>query len=74
MTSDYINLTPFSVTRVRPATQVLSETVGSVLNYFRPADAVGTAKCCLMMDNYFDCLNVKNTMEYKVMQKPFYTE
>ena len=25
-----------------------------------------------MMDNFFACLNVKNTMEYKVMQKPFY--
>ena len=72
LTSDHINLTPFSVTRVRLAAQVLSETVGSVLNSFGPADAVGTAKCCLMMDNLFDCLNVKNTMEYKVMQKTFY--
>ena len=51
------------VTRVRVAAQVLSETVESVLNSFGPAHAVGTAKCCLMMDNYFDCLNVKNTME-----------
>ena len=30
---------------------------------------MGTAKCCLMMDNLFDCLKVKNTMEYKVKQK-----
>ena len=71
LTSDHINLTPFSVTRVGLAAQVLSETVGSVLNSFGPADAVGTAKCCLMMDNFFDCSNVKNTMEYKAMQKPF---
>ena len=63
LTSDHINLAPFSVTRVRLAAQVLSETVGSVLNSFGPADAVGTAKCYLMMDNFFDCLNVKNTME-----------
>ena len=42
LTSDYINLTPFSVTRVRLAAQVLSETVGSVFNSFGPADAVGT--------------------------------
>ena len=40
LTSDHINLTPFSVTSV-------TETVGSVLNSFGPADAVGTAKCCL---------------------------
>ena len=71
LTSDHINLTPFSVTRVRLAAQVLSESVGSVLNSFGPADAVGTAKCCLMMDNLFVCLNVKNTMEYKVKQNPF---
>ena len=64
-------MTPFSVTRVRLAAQVLSETVGSVLNSSGPADDVGTPKCCLMMDNFFECLNVKNTMEYKVKQKPF---
>ena len=69
--SDHINLTPFSVMRVRLASQVLSETVGSVLNSFGPADAVGTAKFCLMRDNVFDCLNVKNTMEYKDKQKSF---
>ena len=28
--------------------------------------------CCLKMDHFFDCLNVKNTLEYKVMQKPFH--
>ena len=65
LTSDHINLTPFSVMRV------LSESVGSVLNTFGPADAVGTAKFCLMLDHFSDCLNVKNTMEYKVKQKPF---
>ena len=53
LTSDHINFTPFSVMRVRHAAQVLSETVGSVLNSFGPADAVGTAKFCLMMDNFF---------------------
>ena len=37
LTSDHINLTPFSVTRVRLAAQVLSETVGTVLNSFGPA-------------------------------------
>ena len=72
LTSAHINLTPFSITRVRLAAQVLSETVGSVVNSFGPADAVGTAKCCQTMDNFLDCLNVKNIMEYKVMQNPFY--
>ena len=35
--SGHLNLTPFSVTRVRLAAQVLSETVGFVLNSFGPA-------------------------------------
>ena len=52
LTSDHINLTPFSVMRVRLAAQVLSETVGSVTNSFGPAGAAGTAKFCLMMDNF----------------------
>ena len=37
--------------KVRLAAQVLCETVGSVLNSFGPADAVGTEKFGLMMDN-----------------------
>ena len=41
LTSDHINLTPFLVARVRLAAQILSETVGSVLNYFGPADVEG---------------------------------
>ena len=57
--------------RVRLAAQVLSETVGSVLNAFGPAEAEGTANFCLMMDKFFDCLNVKNTVEHKVKNKPF---
>ena len=71
LTSDHINLTPFSVMRVRLAAQVLSETVGQVLNSFGPADAVGTAQFCLMMDKFFDCLNVKNTVQHKLKQKTF---
>ena len=65
------NLTSFSVMRVRLAAQVLSETLGSVLNSFGPADAEGTAKFCLMMDTFFDCLNVINTTEHKFKKKQF---
>ena len=50
LTSDHINLTPYSVMRVGLAAQVLSETVGSVLNQFGPPEAAGTAKFCL-----FEC-------------------
>lgn len=64
LTSDHINLTPYSVMRVRLAAQVLSETVGNVLNEFGPEETAGTAKFCLMMDKFFDCLNVRNRTEH----------
>ena len=49
MTSDHINSTPYSVMRVRLAAQVLSETVGNVLNHFGLPE----------VDKFVDCLNVR---------------
>ena len=71
LTSDHINLTSYSVMRVNLAGQVLSETVGNVLNNFGPEEAAGTGKFCLMMDKFFDCLNVRNTKEHITKQKCF---
>ena len=71
LTNDHIALTPYSVMRVRLAAQVLSETVGKVLNSFGPPEAAGTAQFCIMMDKFFDCLNVKNTVEHTLKRKPF---
>ena len=56
---------------VRIAAQVLNETVANVLFTTGPADANATAKLCLMMGRIFDCLNVRNTEEYKVKLKKF---
>ena len=69
LTSDHINLTPYSVIRVRFAAQMLSETVGNILNEFVPSEAAGTANICLMMDTFFDCLNVRNTFEHEKRRK-----
>ena len=41
-TSDHINLTSYSVMRVNLAAQVLSGTVGNVLNSFGPEETAGT--------------------------------
>ena len=71
LTSYHINLTPYSIMRIRLAAQVLSETVGSILNSFSSPDMQGTAKFCLMVDKSFDCLNVRNTTEHKLKRKPF---
>lgn len=65
LTNDHINLTP------RLAAQVLSETVGNVINEFGPPEAAGSAQFCIMMDKFFDCLNVKNTVDHELKRKPF---
>ena len=71
LTNDHINLTSYLVMRVNLAAQVLSETVGNVLNSFGPEETAGTAKFCIMVDKFFDCLNVRNTTEHITKRKPF---
>ena len=70
-TSDHINLTSYSVMRVNLAAQVLSETVDNVLNNFGPEEAEGTRQFYIMMDTFFDCLNVPNTEKHTIKRKPF---
>ena len=53
------------------AAQVLSETVGNILNNFGAEEAARTGKFCLMMDKFFDCLNVRNTKEHVSKRKLF---
>ena len=59
------------VNKLTSAAQVLSDTVGNVLNEFGPPEAVGTAQFCRMMDKFFDCLNVSNRKEWQEKQKDF---
>ena len=70
-TSDHINLTSYFVMRVNLAAQVLSETVDNVLNNFGPEEAEGTRQFYIMMDTFFDCLNVPNTEKHIIKRKPF---
>ena len=70
LTRVHIKLT-YSVMRVNLAARVLSEIVGNVLNNFGPEEAAGTGKFGLMMDKFFDCLNVRNTKENITKRKPF---
>ena len=71
LTSDQINLTSYSVMRVNLATRVLSKTVSNVLNNFGPEEAEGTGQFCIMMDKFFDFLNVRNIKEHIITRKPF---
>ena len=70
-TSDHINLTSYSVMKVNLAAQVLSKTVGIALNNFGPEEAEGTGQFYIMMDKFFDCLNVRNIKEHFLQRKPF---
>lgn len=71
LTADHVYLNSYSVMRVYLATQVLSESVGKVLNTFGPPEAKGTAEFCLKFDCFFDCLNVRNTKEHLLKRKSF---
>ena len=71
ITTEHIQLTPFSLMNVRLAAQVLSSSVSIALNSFGPHDAAGTALYCEMFDKFFDCLNVRNFTEHITKQKPF---
>ncbi|XP_065061651.1 uncharacterized protein LOC135688649 [Rhopilema esculentum] len=78
LTYEHINLTPYSAMRVRLAVQILSSTVAKVLGEYGSSDAKGTAEFCSLMDNFFDCFNVRNKQEHlqkgKKFLKPFESE
>ena len=68
---EHVFLTPYSVMNVRLAAQVLSDSVGNVLQSIGSGESNGTAKFCLMLDQFFDCMNVRNTSEHHLKAKPF---
>lgn len=67
----HVNLNPDSVINMRLAAQVLTETVGKVLLINGSAEVSASANQCLMMDQFFDGLNVSNTEEHKIKLKSF---
>ena len=71
LTYEHINLNAYSVMRVNLAAQVLSASVASVLKAFGPPEAAGTARLCEMVDQFFDCLNVRSLTEHQRKRKPF---
>lgn len=60
--------------RVNLAAQILSATVGNTLSNFGDPSAKGTAEFCLNFDKFFDCFNVRNTVEHKLKNKDFLKE
>ena len=71
LTYEHVKLTPYSVMNVKLAAQVLSSSVSAVLEQFGDPGAAGTAKFCRIMDQFFDCMNVRNKEEHVTKGKPF---
>ena len=71
ITTEHIQLTPFSLMNVRLAAQVLSSSVSIALESFGTQEAAGTALYCEIFDKFFDCLNVRNCTEHITKQEPF---
>ena len=71
LSSDHVNLTPYSLMTVKYAAQVLSKSMATVLFDHYPVDRHATAEFCKMIDAFFDCLNVRSLREGDLKRKPF---
>ena len=58
---------------VKLAAQVLSSTVSKTLTLYGLLEAAGFAKFCLLMDSFFDMMNIRNIQSHEFERKPFLT-
>ena len=56
--------------KVKLATQVLSKSVAIALEETENDEVLGTAEFCKMMNNYFDCTNVRSLTEHEKKRNP----
>ena len=56
---------------VKLAALVLSSTFSKTLMSYGPHEAAGTAKFCLLMNGFFDILNIRNIRSHEFERKPF---
>ena len=64
LTLDHVVLTSYSKMKVKLATQVLSQSVATALEEKGNDDVLGTAEFIKMMNNFFDCANVRSLTEH----------
>ena len=62
ISNEHVYLNSYSVMTVKYAVQVLSKTVYCSSQYGNP-DTSETARFCYMINDFFDCLNVRSTTE-----------
>ena len=70
LSDTHFSLNVYPVMNVRLAVQIPSSSVGNILKEFGPPEASGIVEFCILMDKFFDCLNVQNKEEYKIKRKP----
>ena len=70
LTYDHIKLTPYSIMNVKLAAQVLSSTVSRILSQYGPPEASGTARFCMIMDTFFDIMNIRDIHSHESQCKP----
>lgn len=71
LTPEHVNLTSYSIMNVRLAVQVLSRSVGQILNtYYSDQGVQETARLCLMLNTFFDCLNARSFTEHITTRNP----
>ena len=63
LTLEHINLTSFAKMKVNLAVQVLSKSMAEALKRSMPPEVSETAQFCELMNNFFDCCNVRSINE-----------
>ncbi len=71
LTLDHIVLTSYSKMKVKLATQVLSKSVMIALQESKKEEVLETAKFCGMMNDFFDCTNVRSLTEHTSKRNTF---
>ena len=70
LTMDHNVLTPYSKMKVKLATQVLSKSVMIALQESGKEDVQETARFCGMINDFFDCTNVRSLTEHIRKRNP----
>ena len=68
---EHKKLTQYSIMNVKLGTQILSSKVSKTLTWYGPPKAAGTTKFCLLMDSFFDVMNIRNIQSHEFEWKPF---
>ena len=70
LTYDHIKLTPYLIIDVKLAAQFLSSTVSRILSQYGPPEASGTARFCMLVDTFFNRINIRVIHSHKFQRKP----